>query len=172
MFPGGDAPRAARSDGPTVTGGGLALERAWRCRAPTASLVVRSDRQIHSPYGLRGGLAGSTSRNVVVRNGEGEQRLPPMTAITMAADEVFCHRTASGGGWGDPLERDLESIADDVLNEKVSPEAAALLYGAVVSQRGVADPEATVGLRAAMRSAASSTGDLGGPTVSRERRGL
>ena len=151
--------------------GGLALERAWRCRAPTASLVVRSDRQIHSPYGLRGGLAGSTSRNVVVRNGEQEQRLPPMTAITMAAGEVFSHRTASGGGWGDPLERDLESIADDVLNEKVSPEAAALLYGAVVTERGVADPEATVGLRAAMRSAASSTGDLGGPTLSRERQG-
>jgi N-methylhydantoinase B len=111
-----------------------ALERAWRCRAPTASLVVRSDRQIHPPYGLWGGLAGSTSRNVVVRNGEGEQRLPPMTAITMAADESSI-TAPPRGGWGDPLERDLESIADDVLNEKVSPEAAALLYEAVVTEQ-------------------------------------
>ncbi len=94
-----------------------------------------------------------------------------MTAITMEAGEVFYHRTASGGGWGDPLERDLGSIADDVLNEKVSPEAAALLYGAVVTERGVADPEATVSLRAAMRSAASSTGGLGEPTLSREKQG-
>jgi N-methylhydantoinase B len=36
---------------------------------------------------------------------------------------------AGGGGWGDPRERDPEAVRDDVLDGKVTPEAAKELYG-------------------------------------------
>src|SRR6185437_14089603 len=41
--------------------GGLAIERVWRCLTPRTSLIVRSDRAKHPPYGLAGGAAGALS---------------------------------------------------------------------------------------------------------------
>ena len=38
--------------------GGLAVERVWRCVAPDTTVHVRSDRQMHRPYGLAGGGRG------------------------------------------------------------------------------------------------------------------
>ena len=62
-----------------------------------------------------------------------------MFSIEIEAGDVYDHRTAGGGGWGDPLERDPAAVADDVLNEKVSVEAALELYGVVVAADGSAE---------------------------------
>ena len=52
--------------------GGLAIERVWRCVAPDTSLHVRSDRQVHRPYGLAGGGPGAASSNLILRaDGDG-----------------------------------------------------------------------------------------------------
>ena len=47
--------------------GGLAVERVWRCLTPDTSLIVRSDRAAHPPYGLAGGAPGALSSNVLRR---------------------------------------------------------------------------------------------------------
>ncbi|MGZ8782692.1 MAG: hydantoinase B/oxoprolinase family protein, partial [Gaiellaceae bacterium] len=67
------------------------------------------------------------------------EALPPMFSIEIEAGDVFEHRTAGGGGWGDPLQRDPAAVADDVLNEKVSPEAALRLYGVTIATDGSAE---------------------------------
>jgi N-methylhydantoinase B len=59
-----------------------------------------------------------------------------MFSIEIEAGDVYEHRTAGGGGWGDPRRRDPAAVAADVLNEKVSPEAALRLYGVVVAEDG------------------------------------
>src|SRR3954453_16354286 len=46
--------------------GGLAVERVWRCLTPDTSLIVRSDRAAHAPYGLAGGSPGAVSSNVLI----------------------------------------------------------------------------------------------------------
>jgi N-methylhydantoinase B len=100
--------------------GGLAVERVWRCVAPDTMLHVRSDRQAHRPYGLAGGGPGAPSANVIVRaNGE-RQELPPMFAAVLQPGDVFHHRMAGGGGWGDPRERDPAARQRDALDEKVT----------------------------------------------------
>ena len=100
--------------------GGLAVERVWRCLTPDTALQVRSDRQTHRPYGLAGGGRGAASSNLIVRaSGETEQ-MPPMFATVLQPGDVFHHRMAGGGGWGDVRERDPEARARDLLNEKVS----------------------------------------------------
>jgi len=119
--------------------GGLAVERVWRCLTPGTSLIVRSDRATHPPYGLAGGAPGSPSSNVLVHADGTEEILPPMFSIGIEAGDVYAHRTAGGGGWGDPLERDPAAVADDVLNEKVTPEAALRLYGVVIDADGRAE---------------------------------
>ena len=52
-----------------------------------------------------------------------------MLSTTLQAGDVYVHRTAGGGGYGDPAERDPQRIADDVADGKVTPEAAKRDYG-------------------------------------------
>jgi N-methylhydantoinase B/oxoprolinase/acetone carboxylase alpha subunit len=130
--------------------GGLAIERVWRCLTPATSLVVRSDRRVHPPYGLDGGGAGAVSANVL-RHGDGrEETLAAMVSTVIEAGDVFHHRTAGGGGFGEPLERDPAAVAVDVVDEKVSRVAARERYGVVVQEDGSVDLEATEALRASM----------------------
>ena len=57
-----------------------------------------------------------------------------------------------GGGFGSPLERDLESLARDVRCGYVSKQAAETLYGAVFAPgRNDIDAAATAARRAEMR---------------------
>ncbi|MBA3841837.1 MAG: hydantoinase B/oxoprolinase family protein [Actinobacteria bacterium] len=109
--------------------GGLAVERVWRCVAPDTLLHVRSDRQVHRPYGLAGGGEGAASSNLIFRVGGTVERLPPMFATTLQPGDVFHHRMAGGGGWGDVHDRDPAAVLRDVRDEKVSAVAARELYG-------------------------------------------
>ena len=109
--------------------GGLAVERVWRCLTPDTSLIVRSDRAAHAPYGLAGGEPGALSSNVLHRPDGTEEVLPSMFSTTIGEGDVYVHRMAGGGGWGDPREREPEAVRDDVLDGKVTPEAAKELYG-------------------------------------------
>ena len=127
--------------------GGLAIERSWRCLTPRTSLIVRSDRADRPPYGLCGGGPGGRSSNLLIHPDGTEEVLPAMFSTTIEAGDVYAHRMAGGGGWGDPFTRDPAAVADDVANEKVSVAAARELYGVVIGADGVAELDATAGLR-------------------------
>jgi N-methylhydantoinase B len=67
----------------------------------------------------------------------------------MGQDALYV-RWNGGGGIGDPLERDPDAVAHDIVDRIVSPEAAAQVYGVVLSGDGI-DREATNQRRAALR---------------------
>lgn len=100
--------------------GGLAVERVWRCLTPDTSLIVRSDRAVHPPYGLQGGGPGAVSSNLLIRADGSEEALPSMFSTRIQPGDVFVHRTAGGGGWGDPAERDPDAHAADLADGKVT----------------------------------------------------
>ena len=129
--------------------GGLGLEKSWRPLVPT-SLLIRSDRQRHPPYGLMGAAPGGLSTNTVSRLSGEDQSLPPMFSDGLAAGELYHHVQAGGGGWGDPLDRDPERVAEDVRNGKVGREAARRCYGVVLGNDLGVDPEATASARRRM----------------------
>ena len=133
--------------------GGLAIERAWRCLTPGTSLIVRSDRANHPPYGLVGGSPGARSSNMLTHPDGSAAILPAMFSTTIEAGDLYVHRTAGGGGWGDPLARDPAAVAHDVENGKVSREAAKELYGVVIGMDGLPELEATATLREEGRQA-------------------
>ena len=135
------------SGGPGEHRGGLAIERAWRCRAPEAMLIIRSDRQLHPPYGLAGGRPGRTSANLVTRRDGRTESLPPMCTTTIYEGETYYHRTAGGGGWGEPYARDPFEVAADVRAEKLTAAVAPEHYGVSVSNGGEVDREETERLR-------------------------
>jgi len=114
-------------------------------------LIVRSVRAERPPYGLAGGGTGATSSNVLIHPDGSEEVLPAMFSTTIEAGDVYAHRMAGGGGWGNPLARDPAAVADDVANEKVSVGAARELYGVVIGADGDADVDATADLRTERR---------------------
>ena len=129
--------------------GGLAIERSWRCLTPDTSLIVRSDRQDHAPYALAGGEGGACSENLLVHADGTSERLPPMFSTTIGVGDVFHHRTAGGGGFGDPRSRPAAEVAADVREEKVSAEAARARYGVVVVDGQVDEAATSAGRRRA-----------------------
>lgn len=135
--------------------GGLSIERTWRTIGPETTLQVRSDRQVHAPYGLSQGGSGANSANTI-SEGDGFQAFPPMFSTTLREGAVYHHRMPGGGGWGDPLDRLPDAVARDVLEEKVSVRAARDQYGVVVDSGGGVDDDATERLRASLRSGESA----------------
>ena len=53
----------------------------------------------------------------------------------MYRDQVIDHTFAGGGGWGDPLDRDMGALQADLLDGKIT------VKGAHADYKVVADPE-------------------------------
>ena len=82
----------------------------------------------------------------------GRARFLPYCEFQLRTNDILYMRTASGGGYGDPLDRDPESIMEDVLNGLVSREGAQDIYGIVLSStKDGLDESATTALRARLR---------------------
>jgi N-methylhydantoinase B len=70
----------------------------------------------------------------------------------VTANSEVIVRTGGGGGWGEPLERDLERVRWDVLEEFVSKEAAREIYGVVLREDLSVDEAATRALRQRLKA--------------------
>ena len=82
----------------------------------------------------------------------GRARFLPYCEFQLRTNDILYMRTASGGGYGDPLDRDPEQIMEDVLNGLVSREGAQDIYGIVLSStKDGLDESATTALRARLR---------------------
>ena len=67
-------------------------------------------------------------------------------------DDVFQVRTQSGGGYGDPIDRDPAKVLDDLRSGLVSPEGARSMYGVIIDAAGDGvSEEETVSARGAIR---------------------
>jgi N-methylhydantoinase B len=132
----------------------LGLVREYRLTGvDEAVLQVRSDRQKFRPYGLKGGTAGANAGNILRSAGGDKTPLPGKFMRTLRRGECYRAELAGGGGWGDPFQRTLEAVVQDVLDEKISRESAMRDYGVVVKADGGLDREASMALRSARRAA-------------------
>jgi N-methylhydantoinase B len=145
---------AQDSGGPGKYRGGLAVTRQWRYLGDqAANLSIRSDRRDHPPYGLFGGLSGTPSSVVLNPGDTSERLLRTKPTGQLKPGEAIRHTQAGGGGWGDPLDRDPQVVARDVLNEKVSI-AGARRYGVVIDAVTLqVDTAGTEALRGELRKA-------------------
>ena len=72
--------------------------------------------------------------------------------VAMSPQDVFRLTNASGGGWGDPADRDAAAVAADVAAGRYDEQVARDVYGVVLSDEGV-DAAATATTRDALRQA-------------------
>lgn len=110
------------------------------------------------PKGAAGGLDGHKSAAWKYKLAEGEAsrtELPPFAEPVITKKEAIVSESSSGGGYGDPLERDPELVCHRVREEWITKEFAAKTYGVVVDdshEHFVPDVAATKKLRAQLRA--------------------
>ena len=93
---------------------------------------------------------------------EGERRLLPYCEFEIGKDDVLYLRLGSGGGYGDPLDRDPEAVAESLLNGRVSRATAEDTYGVVLEEgTSIVDASATRELRARLRERRLAGPDTG-----------
>lgn len=116
--------------------GGFGYDK--RIRSLTAArLISNADRSILGCYGVNGGRAGQ-SYAVAVTAPDGKTTSHPGmcdTVIVPPGSSVHII-TTGGGGWGDPLLREIEKVVYDVQCGLVSPEVARDEYGVVLLKSG------------------------------------
>ncbi len=110
--------------------GGLGYQKEIRVFASDAKFMSIADRSILSCWGLNGGLAGSPFK-VTINPGCEDERVMDGLCDREPVEQGSLIRveTTGGGGWGDPLERDISLVRLDVIQGKVSETAAEELYG-------------------------------------------
>lgn len=62
----------------------------------------------------------------------GTHNVLPYTNFEIRKDDVLYYTLGGGGGYGSPLDRDMEAVRKDVENELVSLESALQVYGVVI----------------------------------------
>jgi N-methylhydantoinase B len=131
---------ATDSGGAGLRRGGLGYLKEFRVLGDSAFLCV-ADRSILSCWGLAGGKAGAPFRVTVDPGGPGERALPGLVDDEPIPAGVLVRvETTGGGGWGDPLDREPELVALDVLQGKVSARAARADYGVVLTADAAGEP--------------------------------
>ncbi len=109
------------------------VEGTWR--------LGRNMREQCPPWGIAGGDAGATAQEFFRALPDGSFELPGSGRQWATAGAAALIMTPGGGGWGDPLERPIDDVLDDVREGYVSLVAARELYGVDIDpSTGVAEP--------------------------------
>lgn len=122
------------SEGPGRFRGGFAQRRKWKVLGHEAQFFHTSQKSRIPPQGFFGGKPGKSGKWIINEDTAGERILQEAMGDVIDldyGDTVTCI-TPSGGGIGDPLERNPELVLQDVLNELITPERARQEYGVVI----------------------------------------
>jgi N-methylhydantoinase B len=138
--------------------GGLGIARTTRALT-NLTFNTQTDRAHCRPWGLNGAGDGTGNKVAVRLGGQWKDDFPNAKVLVAMLKPGDAHRISSGGGggYGDPFERPVEDVCEDVRQGYVSVAAAAELYGVVVDSESFApDRAATERLRSARPRAASA----------------
>lgn len=145
------------SGGAGLHRGGNGIIMTYRFLEP-GLIAIHDDRWFTYPWGVNGGEPGARARKVLRHASGGEEMVGnKQEDIPVEAGDELDFITWGGGGWGDPLARDPQLVAKEILQGLVTPKGA-LAYGVVASEEGVVDQAATDTLRA--RILGERTGEL------------
>jgi len=136
--------------------GGAGVVKSQRYLTP-GFMTHESDRHEDPPWGVFGGKDGVAGK-VEVRNiHTGKLSHPPakFSGLRTEAGDIVTYLSPSGGGYGNPFERDPDKVLDDVLDGFITVDHARDDYGVVLcgvddGYGWALDGEATRALRAEM----------------------
>ncbi len=109
--------------------GGKGIDVHYRVRADHNFVSLGYTRSRVPPWGIEGGLDGSTNFVEVRRTDGTSERHAFATNVEVNTGDVIRVVTGVGGGYGDPAKRPKEAVARDIRNGYLTPERAAEVYG-------------------------------------------
>ena len=116
--------------------GGFGYDKRIRT-LEAARLISNADRSTLGCYGVNGGKAGQPYAVAVTTPDGKTTHYPGMTdTVIVPPGSAVRIVTTGGGGWGNPLLREVERVVYDVQCGLVSPESAAENYGVVLHKVG------------------------------------
>lgn len=164
------------SGGPGRWRGGNGMEAAIMPHKTDdlSCLIISTDPAINTTPGLAGGMpghsgdykftAGTDLREQLAagRMPDGPEeleeligdwpRLSPKAFEKVTPADVIGISYSAGGGFGDPLDRPVESVAADVVAHRITAGSAREHYGVVLTDSGDGDGPASEALRADVRA--------------------
>jgi len=112
--------------------GGRGLIKDYRITNSEARVTASFGRSVFPPWSLAGGEDGSPNL-VEIRRVDGRvERRGRFSNEKLKKGDVVRFITGSGGGYGDPRERDPLAVLDDVLNGYLSERAARDVHAVVI----------------------------------------
>ncbi len=110
--------------------GGRGLVREYRICSDEALLTVAWGRHLYPPWGAAGGRDGSPNYVEVLRDGTPiGPRFGKVSRMPLRRDDVVRLVTGSGGGYGDPRQREPGLVAADLRDGLVTSAEATDFYG-------------------------------------------
>ena len=139
------------SGGAGLHRGGNGIHMTYRFLADGA-IAIHDDRWFVPPWGVNGGHPGMRAKKVLERaDGTSEIVGNKIEDVEVKAGDLLHFITWGGGGWGDPLERDPETVGLEIRQGLVTPQGTRA-YGVVADEGGVIDSAATAQLRTDMKA--------------------
>jgi len=126
--------------------GGLGTRVTIEARDDGLTLTYGLEGKFNPPQGVRGGASGSVPEAWVETADGTRKEIPVVGRFDMSRGERVVSIAPGGGGYGDPLERSVDAVLDDLREGRITSESARSTYGVVVSE-GVVDDAATAAAR-------------------------
>ena len=103
--------------------------REYRILSDHALLTVVFGRHLFPPWGIAGGADGSVNYvEVVPADGSPVRRFGKVAALPLARGDLVRLVTGTGGGYGDPREREAELVRRDLEDGMISEADARAIY--------------------------------------------
>jgi N-methylhydantoinase B len=109
--------------------GGPGLVKEYRILSDRALLTVVFGRHKYPPWGVDGGHEGSPNAIEIVPADGTPVRFGKAAAYPLRRGDLVRLRTGTGGGYGDPREREPEQVREDLADEMIEPGDAVVIYG-------------------------------------------
>jgi N-methylhydantoinase B len=129
------------------------------------------ERTRFRPWGVRGGTSGSLTSADVTRDGVKERLDGRIGVLSLQQGDRVLIEASGAGGSGEPLDRAVELVAQDVREELLSPDNALRDYGVVLDDELVVDEEKTAEARAVRAKSIQDEDDGVGFDFGPERNG-
>jgi N-methylhydantoinase B len=97
---------AEGSSGDGTFRGGSGLVRGFELVAGTATASLLGERHAVRPQGTHGGKPGASATHTLIAHNGTSRALPAKTTVFLEPGDAVVIRTAGGGGYGEPSQRD------------------------------------------------------------------
>lgn len=128
--------------------GGLGLSLVFRILTDGCQVLGRgTERFRFAPWGMEGGREGALFRVILDRADGTRVEVGKLDVLDVNTGDIVSILTPGGGGYGDPMRRDPQAVAEDLRRGFITEDDVRDLYGVALDASGGPDIAATESLR-------------------------